>query len=158
MGRKQLNVNYYAHAPDDDSEKEVYLQAHGHNFDGRERHVVIHWFNGKLADSPVTQIIQLSGIPGKFVYESLVAKLRNPATMDSHKQYFLGSFTRAERQLLLQLADNVEYDKRSVVNGCRAWMRNLLLAMVKENLISEETFETIEEEVPLPKRLPESEA
>ncbi|GAW05568.1 hypothetical protein LENED_007431 [Lentinula edodes] len=137
------------------TKKDVYLQAHGHNFDGRERHVVIHWVNGTLADNPVTQIVQLSGIRGKFVFDSLVAKLRNPATLESHTQYYLGSFTRAERQLLLRLANEIEFDKTSVINGCRVWMRELLLKMVREKLISEETFEVIEEDVPLPKRMPE---
>ncbi|KAJ3994141.1 hypothetical protein F5050DRAFT_1713940 [Lentinula boryana] len=164
---RQVSRNYYEFIPDDDTEKDVYLQAHGHNFDGQERHVVIYWVvkisliskkvNGTLADNPVTQIVQLSGIRGKFVFDSLVAKIRNPATLDSHTQYYLGSFTRVERQLLLQLANQVEFDKASVVNGCRVWMRELLLAMVKENMISEETFEVIEEEVPLPKRIPEAE-
>ncbi|KAJ3988811.1 hypothetical protein F5890DRAFT_256501 [Lentinula detonsa] len=154
---RQVSRNYYEFIPDDDTEKDVYLQAHGHNFDGQERHVVIYWVNGTLADNPVTQIVQLSGIRGNFVFDSLVAKLRNPATLDSHTQYYLGSFTRVERQLLLQLADQVVFDKASVVNGCRVWMRELLVAMVKENMISEETFEVIEEEVPLPKRIPEAE-
>ncbi|KAJ3727072.1 hypothetical protein C8R42DRAFT_717893 [Lentinula raphanica] len=154
---RQMSRNYYEFIPDDDTEKDVYLQAHGHNFDGRERHVVIHWVNGTLADNPVTQIVQLSGIRGRFVFDSLVAKLRNPATLDSHTQYYLGSFTRGERQLLLRLADEIEFDKTSVVNGCRVWMRELLLALVREGLISEETFEVIEEEVPLPKRMPEME-
>ncbi|KAJ3843547.1 hypothetical protein F5878DRAFT_262395 [Lentinula raphanica] len=133
---RQMSRNYYEFIPDDDTEKDVYLQAHGHNFDGRERHVVIHWVNGTLADNPVTQIVQLSGIRGRFVFDS---------------------FTRGERQLLLRLADEIEFDKTSVVNGCRVWMRELLLALVREGLISEETFEVIEEEVPLPKRMPEME-
>lgn len=75
----------------------------------------------------------------------------------AHTQYYLGNFTREERQLLLHLAEGVHFDKTSVINGCRVWMRELLEAMVKENLISEETFEIIAIEVPLPKRLPETE-
>jgi len=153
---RPLNVNYYDSIPDDDSEKDVYLQAHGHNFDGRERHVVIHWLNGTLADNPVSQVVQLTGIRGKFLFENEpVARLRNPVTMDNHTQYYLGSFTREERQLVLRLAQEVKFDGRSVVNGCRVWMRDLLQAMVKENLISEETFEVIEKQVPLPNRLHE---
>ena len=99
------SLNYYTFIPDDETEKDVYLQAHGTKFDGLERHVVIHWKNGELGDSPVTQLIQLSGIKGNFAYNSLVpvAKIRNSATMDSHTQFYLGSFTREERRLLLDL-------------------------------------------------------
>ncbi|THV06684.1 hypothetical protein K435DRAFT_743149 [Dendrothele bispora CBS 962.96] len=148
------SVNYYTFIPDDQTEKDVYLQAHGTKFDGRERHVVIHWKNGTLGDSPVTQLVQLSGIRGKYAYDSLtpMAKIRNSATMDSHTQYYLGSFSREERQILLQLAGNVEYESTSTINGCRVWMRDLLSAMVGRDLISEETFDDIAENVPLPER------
>ncbi|KAF5345292.1 hypothetical protein D9758_008472 [Tetrapyrgos nigripes] len=150
------SVNYYNFIPDDDTDKDVYMQAHGTSFDGRERHVVIHWKNGRLGDSPVTQLVQLSGIRGNFSYDSLpIAKIRNAATMDSHTQYYLGTFTREERKLLLELAKDIEYESTSTINGCRVWMRDLLLAMVNKDLISEETFDQIEENVPLPERQPE---
>jgi hypothetical protein len=60
----------------------------------------------------------------------------------------LGIFTPEQREQLLELAADVEYDR--VTTESRVWMRNLLAKMVQEKLISHHLFNTIREDVPLP--------
>jgi hypothetical protein len=70
-------------------------------------------------------------------------------------QIFLGEFTRAQRNRILELARKVKFERKSVVNSCRVWTRDLLEAMVEERLIGQAMFEDVDEKVPLLRRKPE---
>ncbi|KAI0079415.1 hypothetical protein K474DRAFT_1673436 [Panus rudis PR-1116 ss-1] len=119
--------------PDDNSSKEVFLQAAGleHAGDG-DRHVLLRWINA-------VDIVKKQSIQSR----------------QSNTFYSLGTFTRAQRDQIIALAKAVKYDKKSRVNSCRTWTRDLLEAMVNAGLISQAKFDEIDQGVPLKKRVPE---
>ncbi|TFK99018.1 hypothetical protein BDV98DRAFT_572097, partial [Pterulicium gracile] len=87
----------------------------------------------------VIQMIQLTGGVGQF----------------GNELWDLGVFSRQQRDRILELAARVEFNKRSRVNSCRAWTRDLLVAMVEEGLVDPKIFVIVDGGVPLKKRAPE---
>jgi hypothetical protein len=160
-------MSKYDDFPDDQDEKDVYLQAHGlAEYPGRgDRHVLIHWTNKKRTDTVaestlsedgvVLQVIQLTGQAGNYSYYVPVAQILSQKEISNHTQFLLGRYTRAERDEILNIAKGLKYDRRSVVNGCRVWTRDLLLEMVTREMLSKERFEEVDERIPLVKRRPE---
>ncbi|KAG1754819.1 uncharacterized protein EDB91DRAFT_1076905 [Suillus paluster] len=95
-----------------------------------DRYVLLQWLNGTKDDVPVTQIVQLTVIP-------------------------VGTFSRAQRDQILRLANQVKFQTTSITNNCRVWLRELPVAMVDEELITQEKFDEIIEVDPLQMRRPE---
>lgn len=143
--------------PDDDSTKNVYLQADRLQYVGYgDRHVLIWWSNGTHVDdsAPVEQCLQLTGQAGSYAYYHPVVQKRGDSS-DSHQQFLLGTFSRAQRDKIISLADSVVFSKSSTVNSCRTWTRDLLEAMVEAQLMTTEQFRVVDEGVPLKERVPE---
>lgn len=146
----------YNQYPDDNSEKVVQLQAAGLTYPGYgARHVVLQWVNGIADGQRVTQILQLTGQPGNYAYFVPLAKIQPDAWWADNEVFDLGSFTRSQRDHILALAKSIVFDRRSIVNSCRTWTRDLLEAMVGEGLLVKNTFDEIDARVPLLKRQPE---
>ncbi|PBK61149.1 hypothetical protein ARMSODRAFT_965160 [Armillaria solidipes] len=151
---RNITPNVYNICPDDESDKEVFIEAAGSSYNGVERHVLMYWDNGTLNQARVVQVIKIVGIPGDYTFKPPVARLHRPM-QDPDTSFFLGEFNREERDIILELARKVKFDERSTRNGCRIWLRDLLEAMIHEGFISDEAFEVIDQEVPLVKRRPE---
>ncbi|RDB24365.1 hypothetical protein Hypma_008395 [Hypsizygus marmoreus] len=113
------------------------------------------------AQAPVIQIIQLTGQPGSYAFYHPVALSSRPQNLsiqETQNQIFpLGYLTRAERNQFVEIAKAVKYDRRSVVNGCRVWTRDLLLDAARLGLLDEGTVKAVIEGVPLPVRREEVE-
>ncbi|KAF9512263.1 hypothetical protein BS47DRAFT_1088570 [Hydnum rufescens UP504] len=149
----------YPQHPDDNTVKEVRLQAAGMSYPGYgDRHVLLEWTN-RVDDKGqiVTQILQLTGQSGNYSYYAPVAKYRSASSRERNAFYSLGSFTRVQRDQILMLAKSVQFSKSSTTNGCRVWTRDLLEAMVEAKLISVAKFKEFDEGVPLVKRVAEAE-
>jgi hypothetical protein len=153
-----LNSVYEAH-PDDDSTKGVHLQAAGLTYGGvtGDRHVLLWWSNGRSpengdSDLHVAQIIQLTGQAGGYSYYTPVAQARPPEAITANLQLSLGEFSRAQRDQILYLAKEIKFEKGSTTNGCQAWTRDLLEAMVEAGLIDQARLEYVDARVPLVKR------
>ena len=152
-------LDVYAQYPDSAATKQLVLNAKGytHTPASGDRHVLIEWLNGTTpAGEPVYQFIQLLGNPGNYAYYSPHAKVGSDLPRESNESFVLGDFTREERDTILKMAgEEVKFEKRSVVNSCRTWTRDLLVMMVERGLLSEEVFEEVDRKVPLKKRVPE---
>ena len=148
-----LNSVYDVH-PDDDSMKEVTLHAKGLTYSGMgDRHVLLQWNNATTEIGPVMQIIQLTGQSGNYSYYVPVAQVCSEEFMINNQLFSLGEFSRAQRDEILDLARQVVFSKTSTTNGCRVWTRDLLVAMVQANIISQSKFNEIDVGVPLVKRI-----
>ena len=147
-------VNYYNAYPDNDEVKQLYVEAQGMTYAGAgERHVQICWSNGAFVGGYALQTIELGGPPGGYHYVSPVVHLRRMESMGSNEQFSLGYFSRAQRNRILALAVSVHCDMQSVLNGPRVWVRDLLEAMVRAELLPMTTFAEISARVPLPRRV-----
>lgn len=149
--------------PDDDTVKEVTLYAQGLTYSGvGDRHVLLQWINTAAESATgsetdiVTQIVQLTGQSGNYSYYAPVAKFRSLRSMVGNQTFSLGTFSRAQRDEILNLARHVVFSKSSTTNGCRVWTRDLLEAMVQARLISQAKFNEIDAGVPLVKRVAEA--
>ena len=148
-----LNSVYDVH-PDDDSMKEVTLHAKGLTYSGMgDRHVLLQWNNATSEIGPVMQIIQLTGQSGNYSYYVPVAQVCYEEFMINSQLFSLGEFSRAQRDEILDLARQAVFPKTSTTNGCRVWTRDLLVAMVQANIISQSKFNEIDVGVPLVKRI-----
>jgi hypothetical protein len=136
--------------------KEVILLAHGLTYSGvGDRHVLLQWNNTPTTGNIgfVSQIVQLTGQSGNYSYYAPVAQLGSAETMVNNLLFSLGEFSRAQRDEILDLARQVVFSKTSTTNGCRVWTRDLLVAMVQAQLISQTKFDEIDVGVPLVKRV-----
>lgn len=132
-----MNDVYSDFPDDDDTTKTVLLQAARLSYPGYgDRHVLLQWWNGEHADgSIVTQIIQLSGMPGNYAYYSPLAEKKSVESSLENTFFSLGEFTRVQRDRILALANAVRFEKTSTINSCRTWTSDLLEAMVNEGLL-----------------------
>ncbi|OBZ71585.1 hypothetical protein A0H81_08974 [Grifola frondosa] len=107
--------------PDDDSIKAVYLQAHGLQWEGlpAHRHVLLWWYNSPNHENPVIQIIQLTGEAGNYNYYSPVVTSLGAESYNTNLQITLGQFSRAQRDRILELANNVSSACEASVRGLR---------------------------------------
>ncbi|VDC04940.1 unnamed protein product [Peniophora sp. CBMAI 1063] len=150
--------------PDNADNKEVYLQAAGLTKDYQarggqgDRHVVLCWDNTRRGlPIEVSQMIHLKGSFGEWHLEISVRQQVSGAAKDNTR-YGLGTFTCAQRDRVLALAKEIEFDDKSRVNTCRVWTRDLLEAMAADPTLplSQERFEEVDREVPLLLRKPEA--
>ncbi|KAG2350862.1 hypothetical protein BDR05DRAFT_954984 [Suillus weaverae] len=129
----------HADYPDDDSVKEVTLRAAGFEIHS-DRHALLQWLNGTKDDVPVTKIVQLTCQAG--YYEPVVTctdtTIRNQVIP-------VGTFSRAQRDQIL-LANQIKFQKTSIINNCRVWLRELLVAMVDGELITQVKLRTASKE------------
>jgi len=145
--------------PDDNSTKEIILQADGLVTAGpnADRHVLLRWTNGiDESGYHYAQIIQFTGGPGNYNFYTPQVEGHLEESMKSKTFYKLGQYTRVQRDQIIALAKAVNFDNRSCVNGCRVWTRDLLVAMIGAKLLSEDKFNEIDADVPLKKRVPET--
>ncbi|KAA1475939.1 hypothetical protein DENSPDRAFT_874334 [Dentipellis sp. KUC8613] len=148
----------YSDYPDDNTTKEVQLQAAGRSYLGYgERHVLLQWPNGTDEEGDVImQIVQLSGMVGNYAYYAPFATKCTESVLQNNEAFSLGMYSRAQRDRILALAEAIQFKRTSNVNNCQTWARDLLEAMVKEDLLSESTFDEIDKKAPLWKRQPEA--
>ena len=162
MGVAALRLAINPHGdqyPDDNSIKEIRLQADGlvTAGPGVDRHVLLHWTNGiDSSGLHYTQIIHLTGGPGSYNFYTPQVQAHSETSIQKNTIYELGQYTRMQRDQILALARAVKFDKKSRVNNCQVWMRDLLAAMVNAKLLSEERFNEIDVDVSLRKRVPET--
>jgi hypothetical protein len=139
--------------PDNDETKEIFLQADDLEIsDPDDRHVLLHWLNGNDETGRYTQIIHLTGGPGNYQFHPEQIKKHSD---EENTFYNLGSYGRAQRVQIVKLAKAVKFSPKSRVNNCQTWMRDLLLAMVNNDLLPSETFNQVDKGVPLKERVPE---
>ncbi|KAH8087204.1 hypothetical protein BXZ70DRAFT_1011672 [Cristinia sonorae] len=154
--RRNLVINPFGDRyPDDDSAKLVMVQADGLEYaaNGSDRHVLVYWLNGTDNHGErYMQLVHLTGGPGNYSFFSTSVQRQPPQTVTL---YELGTFTRAQRDQIIALARAVRFDKRSYVNNCQTWLRDVLEAMVNADLISRALLEEIDAGIPLKTRVPE---
>ncbi|KAL4242402.1 hypothetical protein ABKN59_012085 [Abortiporus biennis] len=144
--------------PDDSADKDFYLQANGFSYPGYgDRHVLLWWLNGNNTDTsePIIQIIQITGQAGNYHYYYPVVQQSSEASRLENEQFLLGTYTRSQRDRILELCEEIGFSKKSLVNGCRVWTRDLFVKMVEEGLLSIELYNEVDKNVPLKIRLPE---
>jgi hypothetical protein len=95
------------------------------------RHSLLYWKNGQMPKKEL--VIQRAQLTPNFCYSSPIAKLRSETTFEENFHLSLGTYTRAQRDVILLLAENVQFLKTSVRNDCRVWMRHLLESMVTDS-------------------------
>jgi len=78
-----------------------------------------------------------------YYYYPVAKSCSADSLFPSNQQFDLGKFSRKEREKMLKLAEGIEFSKRSAVNGCRVWTRDLLEIMVREGLISEQVLKDV---------------
>ena len=161
--RRRILNPYGDKFPDDGTEKEIKLEALGKKRAGPndDRHVCLYWTNGVVGEgdeeAQCAQVLHLTGGPGAYAFYTPQTRLQDPTTHAQDTSYVLGRYTRAQREQILELASRVSYDRQSWVNGCRVWMRDLLEAMVDAGLLQKSIFKYLDSEIPLKKRITESE-
>jgi hypothetical protein len=141
---RRLAINPFGDQyPDDNSTKDIVLQAEGllaANPD--DRHVLLRWTNGTDSDGHLyTQIIHLSGGPGNYNLYTPQVKIHSEASRLTNSFYLLGKYTRAQRDQIIALAKAVQFNKQSRVNNCQTWMRGVLGSMVNARLLHQQNRE-----------------
>jgi hypothetical protein len=151
------NMSTYNTYPDNDAVKEVFLQASGHETKSMEtpRHVFLCWKNHEgtqatTADIDYYQILQLEKRGNTYHYCFPLVKARTLASANHHQTWSLGYFTRGQREDILEMAEDVDFVKGSLTEGCRVWTAKLLRKMAGQTMISVGLLAKIREEVPLP--------
>lgn len=136
--------NQYNAFPDDNSDKEVVFQKDSRGVVEFEKHVLFNWYNGQDAKgNPVSQIVQLTGNPGAYAFYHPLAKLRNQASLQLYITWSLGVLTRPQRELLVQLASQIEFDMKGTTNNCQVWSADLLYAAYWNRIITNEVYERV---------------
>ena len=152
--------NEYDVFPDSQDDKEVALQAAGRTYLGDgDRHVTLLWTNGRddNKSETIVQLVQLTGGSGNYNFFSPVAESRKTHSIAGNNELFqLGTFSRAARDRIIELAESIKFSKNSNKNGCRVWTRDLLEMMVKEGMLSNDKFEEVDKGVPLVLRILEA--
>ena len=159
LSARRLAINPYGDKyPDDDSTKEVVVEADGlEAANPYDRHILLRWTNGTGAGGRrYVQIIHLTGGPGNCNFHTPQVKMHSEESRTANTCYMLGQYTRTQRDQIVALAKAVRFDRKSGVNNCQAWMRDVLEAMVGADLLSETQFDEIDTGVPLHKRVPET--
>jgi len=152
----RLAINPYGDQyPDNNITKEIVLQADGLVADNpNDRHVLLRWTNGTdLEGKRYTQIIHLTGGPGNYQFHTPQVKIHSDRSIHVNTVHILGDYSRAQRDQIIALAMAVEFNKKSRVNNCQTWMRDLLEVMVNNGLLSSEIFAKLDADVPLKKRV-----
>ena len=159
ISARRLAINPYGDQyPDDDSTKEVVLEADGLvTATTGDRHVLLRWINGTDAGGRrYAQIIHLTGGPGNYSFHTPQVKMHSEESRTANTCYVLGQYARAQRDQIVALAKAVRFHRKSYVNSCRTWTREVLEAMVGADLLSRDKFDEIDADVPLLKRVPET--
>lgn len=145
--------------PDDNSTKLVELQAAG-KFPpaSGDRHVLLRWTNAEQGPYKYTQVVHLTGGPGNYAFYTPSVKRHSEASRQQNSFYPLGYYTRAQRDQIIYLASSIQFNKYSKVNDCLVWMRDLLSAMVAVGLLQKATFDILDAQIPLKRRVPEQSA
>lgn len=149
-------MNIYTHFPDNQRLKEVFVEATGLSFPGYGgRHVMILWNNGDYRQvdgktNPVYQLVQLSQYSdSSYYFTSFEPCCRSANSTDLNYRVSLGFFTRAQRDRIIKLAEQVRFRHNLRVNGCRVWLQDLLVLMGNDGMVSNETFDQLDRDVPL---------
>lgn len=137
--------------PDDESNKELFLQASGTIAD-HLRAVLLYWVNMVFSDGEeVWQVVRLDQRDNvhKYVYPDLIVV--DEYEREHNQTFSLGTFSRDQREAVLECADDVEYDERSDEEGqCLRWMGELLERMIGEELVGRGVVDAIRAAIPLP--------
>ncbi|KAJ7472329.1 hypothetical protein B0H11DRAFT_2038600 [Mycena galericulata] len=131
-----------------DDQKELTLQKETRNW---SNHIMLRWTNGEDGpDSGIyTELVHLTGYPGNYAFKYPSVKLHSKQSRMGNKFYTLGTFTRAQRDRLVSLAQSLDFNYKSEVNTCNTWMHLLLSAMVVDGLLSQVSFDEAIQEIGL---------
>jgi hypothetical protein len=148
----EYNALSYAY-PDDESDKEVFLQASSPGtFASHLRAVLLYWVNVVFSDGEeVWQVVRLDRPEDsdvhKYVYPDMIVV--DGCEREHHETISLGVFSRDQREEVLECADDVGYEERSGDGGqCVRWMGELLERMVEEGLVGRAVVDAIRDAVP----------
>ncbi|KAH7912851.1 hypothetical protein BJ138DRAFT_1147316 [Hygrophoropsis aurantiaca] len=140
--------------PDNRENKDVFLQASGPSARSDPtlpRHVLIYWVNATLPNGDqIYDTTQLEKHGNYFQYHYPNVVKVDHAEKGLNQTFFLGKFTSQQREDILDLASEVEFQPTSLTEGSRVWTRKLLAKMEGEGLIGRELYAQILQEVPLP--------
>lgn len=116
----------YNQAPDNEDLKDIILFVDTKTT-GRNRHVFLGWYNGLVTKRPTYQALHLVGTPGNYnFYPQTVVSMTNES-VNYKKQYtFVAKSTRTDRDRLIKVAQNVQYDRMSATENCQDWMITLI--------------------------------
>ncbi|KAI0628602.1 hypothetical protein C8Q77DRAFT_1281176 [Trametes polyzona] len=154
--RKALNP-FGDQYPDDNTEKEIVLQADGLTAaNPNDRHVLLRWTNAVVDGQRYTQILHLTGGPGNYAFHTPQVKMHSSKSLEENTFHSLGKFTRAQRDEIIDLAKAVKFERTSRVNNCQTWMHDLLAAMVVKKLLDKAKFDEWVKSVPLKVRVAEA--
>ncbi|TFL01193.1 hypothetical protein BDV98DRAFT_593105 [Pterulicium gracile] len=106
--------------PNDDTPKPISIYATSHTIDSvsNERHVVLFWTNSKPTSAVwCTQILPLSGIPGQYNMQNTVKMRRGDTSKRSDIYKINRSYTRRERNHIIELAKSIQFNPASPSMG-----------------------------------------
>ncbi|EIN12461.1 hypothetical protein PUNSTDRAFT_42073 [Punctularia strigosozonata HHB-11173 SS5] len=134
----QREVNWLGAMEDDSSTKTVKIATQGSQPASQEsnRHVFMFWEKGRLPHNGdlVYEILHLVGPPRGLRFEH-IAKSGGDDFKQRHQVAELGDFTRAQRDQIRTLAAKLPFNPVSAVNDCRAWLHDLINAMVEDSVV-----------------------
>lgn len=90
----------------------------------------------------MTKIVQLTCQAG---YYEPVVTCTDTTIRNLNQVIPVGTFSRAQRDQIL-LANQIKFQKTSITNNCRVWLRELLVAIVDEELITQVKLRTASKE------------
>ncbi|KAI0628611.1 hypothetical protein C8Q77DRAFT_357703 [Trametes polyzona] len=96
--------------PDDQTDKEIFLQENP-----SDGHVLLRWMNGTDDVHRYTQILHLTGQPGKYAFYTPQVKIHSDQSLQQNVYHSVGTFTRAQRDGIIKLAAEVEFERTSSV-------------------------------------------
>jgi hypothetical protein len=162
---------YYTY-PDNDDSKDVYIAAgkdeSGETVDSTD--VMIFWDNSYVwcyhrdaslilsytvsSDSSVgsemaRQIVQLQKTDSLYHYSEPNLRFHQVSTLDHYTIWPLGTFTRDQREQILELAGDVNFLPNSLRHGSYTWTKKLLAAMVDADLLDGKFFAALVQDIPL---------
>lgn len=149
----EYNPLSYAY-PDDESDKELFLQASRPGpFASHRRAVLLYWVNTVFSDGEeVWQVVRLDrpeeNDVHRYVYPDMIVV--DGCEREHHDTFSLGVFSRDQREEVLECADDVGYEERSGEDEgqCLRWMSELLERMVEGGLVGRAVVDAIRDAVP----------
>ena len=137
----------YQKYPDNLESKEVYVYIDSRSF-GRERHVFIGWINHQDLGRLIVQQLHLTGDPGNYAFFPYYASILSNNSLSFEQNLSLGSFSRGQRDIMIDLSKSVSFDRKSIRENCQDWLKALLNLFHQNNLIESSIIEQINFRLP----------
>jgi hypothetical protein len=94
------------------------------------------------------QIVQLQKTDSLYHYYEPNLRFHQLSTLDRYTIWPLGTFTRDQREQILELAGEVNIFPNTPHNGSYSWTKRLLAAMVDADLLDGKLFATLLQDIP----------